>query len=169
MVKSQNMDSLVRKSRRYLLSAGIFILLTAVAVGGYIWYALPNACEVSAVEEASSILVIQTKRYDEVYQSATAATPTSLVAPVSVMQQILMDTQEVAVPACLHTAKSELVNYMGTVIRAFMAYSARETNAAVRDLVRQSEAHFDRFNTELEAVSQCAPFCPSQTLRWWGD
>ena len=149
-----------QKSSRFPLPAGAFIVLLLIAaLGTYTWYSLHRSCEVQAVEEASAILVSQTKRYDDVYQVATNAFQTSLDPPVITMQQILMDTQEVVVPACLQTAKNELINYMGVVIRAFRAYAAQEADATVRGLITQSNAHYDNFITELRAVKKCAPYC----------
>lgn len=150
----------VQKSRRFpFLASVLVVLLIVVAAGAYTWYSLRSSCEVSAVEEASTILVSQVKMYDNVYQSATAATQTSVVVPLAVMQQILMDTQQVAVPACMQTAKTELINYMETVIRAFLAYSAEEANTVVRGLIEQSETHYANFSTELKEVKKCAPYC----------
>jgi len=152
----------VQTPRRFLLPASVLIVfLIFTAVGTYTWYYyyLPRSCEATAVEETSTILTSQAQMYDNVYQSATAATQTSAVVPVAVMQQILMDTQQVAVPACMQTAKTELVNYMGTVIRAFLAYSAQATDATVRGLIDQSETHYANFSTELKEVKKCAPYC----------
>ena len=70
-----------------------------------------------------------------------------------------MDTQEVGVPACMQTAKTELINYMDAVIRAFHAFGALEADETIRGLKNQSEKHYDNFITELEAVNECAPFC----------
>ena len=75
------------------------------------------------------------------------------------LQQILMDTQELVVPACMHTAKDELIQYMATVIRAFLAHGTQETSAVVRSLINESEAHYENFRMELKAVRGCAPFC----------
>jgi hypothetical protein len=150
----------VQRSSRLPWVASVFVVLLFVAAAGaYTWHSLRSSCEVDAVEETVAILVSQAKQYDDVYQSATAATPTSVVVPLAVMQQILMDTQQVAVPACLQTAKTELVDYMGTVIRAFLAYSAQEANTVVRGLIEQSETHYANFSTELKEVKQCAPYC----------
>lgn len=150
----------VQKSSRFRLPASaLIVLLIVAAVGTYTWYFRLNPCEVNAVKEASAILVSQLNFYDRVYQVTTSASPTSLVRPVNTLQQILMDTQEVPVPACMQTAKDELINYMGTVIRAFLAYGARETDAAVWELINQSNAHYANFTAELEAVNKCAPYC----------
>ena len=155
-------QNIKQKVKRFLLPASIVIVLLIVgAASTYTWYYhyLPRSCEVTAVDEASTILASQVKRYDDVYQSATAASQTSAVVPLAVMQQILMDTQQVNVPACMQTAKTELVDYMGTVIRAFDAYIASEGNTKVRDLIDQSETHFSNYKTELREIKKCAPFC----------
>ena len=135
------------------------MLLIVATASTYAWYSIFRPCKVETVQKVYTGLVTQLKLYDEAYQFATSASPTALVRPVNTLQQILMDTQELNVPACMQTAKSELVNYMGTVIRAFLAYGAGETNATVSDLIDLSNAHHGNFNTELVAVNQCAPFC----------
>ena len=122
-------------------------------------WSLIRACDVGAVEEISAILLRQKDRYDHSYQFAASASQDAIVRPVAELQQILMDTQDVVVPACMEAAKTELVSYMGTVIRAFAAYGALETNTTVRELIDQSETHYDNFKKELNAVNECAPFC----------
>ncbi|HJR79239.1 MAG TPA: hypothetical protein VJ821_04135 [Anaerolineales bacterium] len=150
----------VQKANRFLLPAGILmILLIVAAVGTYTWYYLYSPCGVKAVEEASGLLLTQMNTYDKEYQFAATAPSASIAHPVTVLQQIFMDTQEVVVPACMQTAKSELVNYMGAVIRAFLAFGAQETESTIRDLVDQSQTHYDNFYTELEVLNKCAPFC----------
>jgi hypothetical protein len=155
-----NSQEPVRKSN-YLrwLAAALIILLILAPLGIYGWRYLYNPCEVEAVEQASAFLNIQLKTYDGVYQVATTAARNAPDHPVTVLQQILMDTQEVAVPACLQTAKSELVNYMGTVILAFQSYRAGEADAKIFRLVRQSDEQYGNFKTELKAIKECAPYC----------
>lgn len=137
----------------------LIILLIVAAAGAYAWYSVYRPCEVSTVEDASALLVSQMKRYDKEYQFAATASRTMLLHPLRVLQQIHVETKEVVVPACMQTAKNELVDYMGTVIRAFRAYEAQETDATIRDLVNESETHYDNFAKELEGVKECAPFC----------
>jgi hypothetical protein len=149
-----------QKSNGFRLAASVLIVLLIIgAVGAYTWFFLYNRCEEAAVKEASAILISQLNFYDRVYQVATNASPTSLVRPVDTLQQILRDTQQVDVPTCMQTAKNELINYMGTVIRAFQAYAAGEANATVIDLIDQSNAHYGKFSMELDTVNKCAPFC----------
>jgi hypothetical protein len=150
----------VQKPRRFLWPAILLIVLFIVAaLGTYAWYSLYRSCEVKAVEEASALLRSLWNRYDDVYQVATSATPGSVVLPATVLKQILMDTQQVAVPTCMKTAKNELVDYMGAVIRAFQAYAEREPDATVRGLIDESETHLDHFRAELRKVKECAPYC----------
>jgi hypothetical protein len=153
-------QGIVKKSSRLLFSAGALIVLLIVsAMGVYAWYYSNNPCEVDAVEQASAILVNQMKRYDDIYGVTTSAPRNLLVRPVTDLQLVLMDTQGIDVPPCMRTAKNELINYMGTVIRAFQAYGAGESDATVRGLLDDSHIHINNFITELEAVRECAPFC----------
>ena len=150
----------VRKSNRLRWVAGALIVLFLLApLGIYSWRYLYNPCEVEAVEQASAFLSIQLKTYDGVYQVAATASRNAPDHPVTVLQQILMDTQEVAVPTCLQPAKRELVNYMGTVILAFQSYRAGETDAKILHLVRQSDEQYGYFKTELKEIKKCAPYC----------
>ena len=147
-------------SRRVRWLAGALLgLLILVPAGMYVWRYLYNPCEVEAVRRASDSLVIQSKMYDRVYQSAVDGDRTSLDYPVTVMQQTFMDTQAVVVPACMQMAKGELLSYMETVIYAFRAFRAGEADDTVRNLVQQSNGHYYSFISELEVVQQCAPFC----------
>jgi hypothetical protein len=150
----------MHKSNRFLLVAGVLIVLLVVAGGGmYTWFFVYNACQVNAVQEASEILVTQLKTYDGVFQVAATASRTSPDHPVNTLKQIFMDTQEVSVPACMQTAKNELVGYMGTVISAFQAYRAGEADTTVQHLIKQSDVQYANFKAELKAVNKCAPYC----------
>jgi hypothetical protein len=148
------------KSSRFLLPVILVLVLVLVSAAGiYTWYFWYRPCEVNALREASTFLLTQRNTYDEAYQFATTASRTSLEHPVSTLKLILMDTQPVEVPSCLQTAKDELIDYMGTVIRAFGAYGAGEADQVIWDLINQAETYYDNFAAELEAVNECAPFC----------
>jgi len=128
----------------------------------YAWIFVYNPCEVEVVKETSTMLVTQLTMYDGVFQVAATASRTSPDHPVNTLKQIFMDTQEIPVPACMHTAKNELLNYMGAVISAFQAYRAGEADATVRGWIKQSDAQYTNFQAALKAVNKCAPFCLPQ-------
>jgi hypothetical protein len=154
-------------SRRPLVTLFLTVLLFVVTAGGmYVWHTLQTACEINAVQGASELLISQMRMYDDVYVSAAAAPSRgSTIYPVSVMQRILMDTQQIDVPACMRTAKSELIGYMGDAIRAFHAYEAQEDNATVKGWLDSSYAHVMQFIQELDDVEKCAPSCWQKLLR----
>ena len=150
----------VQRSKRILwIVSALAVLLLAAAAGMYAWFFVYNSCEVEAVQDASAFLTGQLNTYDQLYQVATTASRTSPDHPVNTLKQIFMDTQQVPVPACMGTAKNELINYMGTVIGAFQAYRSGEADSAVVDLIKQSNVQYERFQVELEAVNKCAPYC----------
>jgi hypothetical protein len=153
----------LRRSNRFLWLAGsLIVLLIFAAVGMYTWIFVYNPCEVEVVKETSTMLVTQLTMYDGVFQVAVTASRTSPDHPVNTLKQIFMDTQQISVPACMKTAKNELLNYMGTVISAFQAYRAGEADATVRGWIRQSDARYTNFQAALKAVNKCAPFCLPQ-------
>lgn len=141
------------------LTGAVIVLLILASVGGYTWYYAQTSCEVHAVERASARLLQQLDSFDHSYQFAVTASRRAIVRPVEELQQIFMDTQQVRVPACLAAAREELLAYMATVIRAFVAYGSDEPNSMVRSLIDVSDTHYDSFRTELRAVGECAPFC----------
>ena len=150
----------VQRSKRILwIASALVVLLLAAAAGMYTWFFVYNACEVEAVQDASAFLTGQLNTYDQLYQVATTASRTSPDHPVNTLKQIFMDTQQVPVPACMGTAKQELIDYMGTVISAFQAYRSGAADAAVVDLIKQSNVQYENFQAELEAVNKCAPYC----------
>ena len=111
------------------------------------------------MKEASTLLVTQLKTYDSQYQFTTTVYRDGINPPLYKLRQIFMDTQAVAVPVCMQRAKNALLDYMRTVIRAFQAFAAGEEDTTIRDLVNQSNTHYDNFRSKLEAVNKCAPFC----------
>ena len=148
---------IVASQKQMWTSFGALVLLAA-ATGLYALFFVRGACEIQAVERASFLLVHQMERFDHSYQFATSAAPDKIVRPLAELQQILMDTQTVEVPGCLQAAKADLVAYMGTVVRAFLAYQAQEAEL-VRDLVGQSDTHYEEFHVEMDQVKECAPWC----------
>lgn len=54
--------------------------------------------------------------------------------------------------------KSHSFVYLAGIL-AFQAYRAGEADATILDLIRQSEAQYANFKTELKEVNKCAPFC----------
>ena len=150
----------MRKSKRFLLPVGaLTALIVLAAAGRSAWAYLINPCDVGAVKEASAFLTRQLQSYDDLYQFTTTVYPDGLDSPVRKLQQIFMETQAVEVPVCMQAAKGELLEYMGTVIRAFQAYAAGEEGRTLRDLIDQANTHYGNFRSELQAVNACAPFC----------
>ena len=157
---SPKLTESLRKRKHFLFRVSILVGILIVGLMGiYIWYFWMNPCDVNRVEKASTTLISQLNWYDSAYQFAATASQSALTRPVQVLQEIAMDTEQLTVPACMQTAKNELVTYMSTVVRAFQAYMRAETNATVRGILDESTIHFNNFTMELEAVKECAPYC----------
>ena len=147
--------------RRFPLT--VIVVLVALLIVGtvslYTWYYLYSPCGVNNVKEASNLLTGQATAYDLPFQATRGASAPMLMGPVTQMQQVLMDTRELVVPACMQKAKIELLNAMEDTIRAFLAYMEQKPEAGVRELMEQAATHLDNFSAELEAINKCAPLC----------
>ena len=149
-----------KKMSRFLRSAGMFIVVLIVAAAGIsAWYFWRHPCDIKAVEDAASFLVSQQRTYDGEYEFATTLLRSELTIPVNMLEDITTDTKMVAVPACMQTAKNELLAYMGSVTGAFRAYMTTEHDPAINRLLDQSNTHFNNFQKQLDRVKKCAPFC----------
>ena len=147
--------------RRFVLAAGVLMVLLIVgAVGAYTWFALYGPCTVNTVEAASAVLFDQLILFDATYQSISSRAPVALIGPMTQMQQILIDTQKLVVPACLQPAQNELISAMESLIRGLLAIMESEPEATFAKLMEKSQKHLDNFTAELEFVNKCAPFCP---------
>ncbi len=147
--------------RRFLLAAGVLMVLLIVgAVGAYTWFALYGPCTVNTVEAASAVLFDQLILFDAIYESISSRAPVALIGPMTQMQQILIDTQKLVVPACLQPAQNELISAMESLIRGLLAIMESEPEATFAKLMEKSQKHLDNFTAELEFVNKCAPFCP---------
>lgn len=145
---------------RLLFVAGIpVVLLIVAAVSIYTWLYLYGPCGVKQVESASAELLAQMNQFAAAYQSAPAMVPVALIGPMTQMQQTLMETREVPVPACMQTARNELSASMEAAIRALLAIMESSPEATVTGLMDESSARLQNFVTELEAVNKCAPLC----------
>ena len=146
---------------RLLWAGGVVMLLLIVAaVSGYTWIALYGPCSVNTVETASDALLNQLQLFDAAYQSTSSLNAVELFGPMTQLQQILIDTEKVVVPACLRAAQIELITAMKTLIRAILTVMESKPEATATELFEKSSKHLDNFAAELEWINKCSPFCP---------
>jgi len=147
--------------RRFLLVAGaLTVLLVVAAVSTYTWFALYGPCTLKTVETASAALTDHLNQFDALYQSIPSLTPIAIIGPITQMQQILKDTKEVAVPACMQVARNELITAMEGLIRVLLAVMESKPESTVTHLMEESTTHLDNYTAELDFVNKCAPVCP---------
>lgn len=148
------------KPRRFPIVLGaVLVILLVAAVGVYTWFALYGPCSRENVKTAATALFKQASAFEQAFQSIASTAPIGLIGPVTQMEQTLLDTRGVAVPACMQVAKNELATSMESEIRAFLAIMNQEPEKHVKDLMQDSRTHIENFANEIEAVNKCAPFC----------
>ena len=157
-------EPLPEKQGRFWIVAGAVLgVMVVAALGVFAWYAVYGPCTRGNVNTVSKALFEQVAAFEQAYQAAASASPVQLMGPLTSMQQILWDTREVVVPACMQLARNELITSMESAIRAFLAVMNGETEETVQELIQDSRTHLENFATEMESVNKCAPFCLLQT------
>ena len=149
-----------KRWRFWIVAGAVLGVMVVGALGVYAWYAVYGPCTRGTVDTASTALFEQVATFEQAYQAAASANAVGLMGPLTNMQQILWDTREVMVPACMQAARNELITSMESAIRAFLAVMNGEKDETVQDLLQESKVHLENFATELEFVNHCAPFCP---------
>ena len=142
-----------------LLGALVALLLWLVPAGLRAWYAWSNPCEVTLVQDASTLLDGYRRRFDDVAQVAATALRNDSVRTIYELQFTYMNTQQVEVPVCLGEGKTELLRYMEAVIKGFEAYAASEAQSTVTAHFQESDTHYRNFRQQLQEVNACAPYC----------
>lgn len=142
------------------IGGGVMLLLIVAAIGGFAWLALYGPCSVKKVETASNTMRDQLQLFDATYQSTSSLNVVELLGPMTQLQQILIDTEKVVVPACLQAAQFELLTVMETLVRAILAEMESKPEATAANLIEKSNKHRDNFTAELEWINKCSPLCP---------
>jgi len=148
------------RPKRFLIVAGaVLAILVVAAISVYAWYAVYGPCSKSKVKTASDLLFNQVQAFDAAYQLAASLPPIELIRPMTQMEQTLVATQAVIVPACMQAAKNELTTSMDSALRAFLAIMNLEPEKRIKNLLQDSKTHLENFTNELESVNKCTPFC----------
>jgi len=153
-----------KKQRGFTTSLiSLFALLCIVlVVGGVGWHYFYGPCGVTRVKAASEKLSAQNQVFDDAYNVASSTARISLAQPVSELQRIQRETDAVPVPACMETAKTELVLSMDAAVKGFLAFMANESDSQVSTLFDSSVDHLMKFSDEMLAVDDCKPFCSTE-------
>jgi hypothetical protein len=138
------------------------VLLCILVVGGGIgWHYFYGPCGLSRVKQGGLALADQFDAYHDAYNIAESTARIALAGPVLQLQQVERSTALVAVPPCMERAKEELVQANDATVQAFLAFMS-QNDFEVDAYLSQSDSHLAEFQTQLEAIEKCKPFCQTK-------
>jgi hypothetical protein len=140
------------KPGRFLLAAGAVLgIMVVAALGVYAWYAVYGPCTRGTVDTASTALFEQVAAFEQAYRSAASTTPIGLIGPVTTMQQVVWDTREVEVPACMQIARNELITRLTCFVLQWFFF------AGIQQALRLFQDPFEALSVFFERFLQLAP------------
>src|SRR5690349_11970235 len=104
--------------------SGFLLLCVLFVIAGIGWNYLYGPCGVVQVDRASDVLSHQLQTYQDAYNIAASTERSALAEPVADLQMLQRETEAIQVPACLETAKSELLLSIDAAARGFLALRA---------------------------------------------
>jgi hypothetical protein len=134
------------------------VLLVAIAAAGA-WYYFYGPCGINRLQASSKAISSLLTRFSDELQVANSTPRMSLAGPVSNLQQIKRETDDLVVPACLDMAKGYAVGSMVDGINGFIAFMGQEDNSVVTSHLNSATSQAQYFQDELVRVQACAPFC----------
>lgn len=145
-----------------LFSRGFLIIIVILAAVGaaYAWYYYYGPCGLRRINHSMSQLQQIAERWDDANSIAGSAARIALAAPVSDLQKIKREANELGVPGCLAPAKRTLLASMEASIDAYLAFMQRNDDLTVSTKMLLAETKKSTFASELRRVSDCAPYCP---------
>lgn len=160
---TQTPEGAADQSSAPLFSKGFLIALGIIAVlgAGIAWYYFYGPCGTRRVEVSIRNLQQIAERWDDANSVAASAARIALATPVSHLQTIKQDTQQLDVPPCLLPAKKALLSSMETKIESYLAFMRQDDDIVVSSMILGADIDLSTFRSELKVVSACAPFCVS--------
>lgn len=152
--------SVLKKKNRTGLIVVLVVLAVVLLIGGAGgWYYTLGPCGTIRVQKASAELTRIAGDWEDAARLADSTPRMALSSQIANMQSIQDELQAVDVPACLEQARAQLDDGMSGGIRGYTLFLAQAEEAQVTSQMRSSAGDYVDGLSQLEEVSQCAPFC----------
>jgi hypothetical protein len=154
-----NQDRTLDREKTMKRIIAVIVSLVVVLGGAFGWFYMYGPCGVQRVTEAVEQMQVKADEFDDALTVASSTARISLSGPVAQLQTIRRETDNIAVPACLQTAKNLTVSGMQSYIDSLISFMGEVDDFTVNAQMTQGNNYLSQAVAELEDVSVCAPFC----------
>lgn len=137
----------------------VIAVVLVLALGGFAWYYLSGPCGILAVNQATDQMISLDEKFTDAVKVAESTSRISLSGPISELQSIAREINNLEVPACLEPAKKYYYKSADSEIMALLAFAAQEKDSVVSSHMRLSVSFYSDAQDEIEKIKACAPFC----------
>lgn len=135
------------------------IALVVVAGAGFGWYYFLGPCGVNKVKAAKTEFSDLISEYQDAMDVASSTPRISLSGPIGKLQDIKRKVDDIEFPACMEAAQRFTVAGMEKSIDGFISFMGQADDSVVNSSLVSAFGFFDQATTELETITDCAPFC----------
>jgi len=141
---------------KVILLSLVLVLVLGTGTG---WYYFYGPCGTKVIDGAADQITSLLTRWLDAARLADTTSRIALSGPVSSLQQIRRDTDDIQVPSCLRLAKGHMVVGMDYAIDGFLLFMGEASDDQISSRFDLAEASFGHVVQELTRIKECAPFC----------
>jgi hypothetical protein len=150
--------------KKKLILAFILVIFAVIAcvvvVGGAVgWYYFYGPCGKVVTDKADKKLMEIYSQWLDALKVANSTGRIALSGPITNLQSIRQDTQNLKVPTCLKDAKDTLLESMNNMIDGFLAFAGDEGDSVVQEYFDQAGNNIDTYIDQILEVRKCVPLC----------
>jgi PHP family Zn ribbon phosphoesterase len=137
----------------------VVAVVLVLALGGFAWYYLSGPCGILAVNQSIEQLLSLDEEFNDAVKVAESTSRISLSGPISELQAIAREINDLKVPACLEPAKKYYYKSADNEIMALLAFASQEKESVVSSYIYTSLSAYGDAQDEVAKIKACAPFC----------
>jgi hypothetical protein len=152
-------------NKKIIIIIGVLVVVAALAIGGGLFYYQQGPCGVARVKAAVATMQHLGAEWDDANKLAGTTGRGSLSGPISNLQKIARDANDLNLPGCMDAAKAAMTAYMEDTVDGYILFMSQmssdsaTTDAQVNQKFNLASTEYDTFETLLSDVQKCAPFC----------
>lgn len=143
---------MVTSKRIMVLVAGVVLLASLVFLLYWFFLSPQMACSAMRVEKSMQPIQDQMRAFDDYAAIVSNTGRDQLAFPVSELQRIRRETEDIVVPDCLVTLKTASLEYMNQVISTSLAFMRSEDQEQVSGRLQLSRQLRAVYETEKDRL-----------------
>lgn len=137
----------------------LLAFIALVIIGGGAGYYFYGPCGLVRFRDASSKLEGLMEKHLDLSTLASSTSRIALTVPVTQLQDLRRDIQDVPHPTCMQPAFDDLDKAMDFEISAYLGFMAQDPDTSVEVKMQTAGSYLQNATNHLSVLRMCAPLC----------